>query len=273
MKVFPTRGSVLFSNYISNRERAAYQGVTEFDADELLNKSIDDLADIIFVHNRVDVPKLLRDHEFMDEPTETFRDMIDYGREISVPGMEYQLTIPFTGEPELFYLSPSSSNSMPPTGTIILRKLIVRVAGAGLDGAETGRLLEKIISDVELYLTWQRADATPFNARIRDAVRNRIEERRKTLLESRGVAASLGYKMRPQLSQPSTHRAPQVVRRSPPAGRATPPRPFVSEPELSRKTTNIFSESSKRWLTRWSAVLDRLQPLEKRICVSIYWCL
>jgi len=93
MQVFPTRGGVLFSkghlsNYISNRERAAYQGVAESDADELLNKSIDDLADIIFAHNKVDVPKLLRDHEFMDEPTETFHDMIDFGREIRVPGME-----------------------------------------------------------------------------------------------------------------------------------------------------------------------------------------
>src|SRR3979411_1265634 len=121
---------------------------------------------------------------------------------------------------------------MPPTGTIMLRQLIVRVAGVDLEGAETGRLLEKIISDVESYLNWQRTEATPFNTRVRGAVTKRIEERRRTLLDSRGVVASLGYKMRSQCTRPNTHRAPQVVPRPPPASRAIPAKTFVSEPEL-----------------------------------------
>jgi len=101
-----------------------------------------------------------------------------------------------------------------------------------LDGTETKRLFEKAITEVEKYLTWQRADVGPFNDRICAEAAKRIEARKKTLLESRNIAASLGYKMHPQLPYPTTHRAPQIQRKPTPVGRAPKAQTYVSEPEL-----------------------------------------
>lgn len=237
MNLFPTLGGILFnksrlSEYIDAREVDAYRAVLEFDADETLNRSTQDVADSVLAHFRVNVPTLQREQEFMNEPAETSYEVNDYGRQIRVHGTQYELTIPFSGDSELFYLTPSASNSLRPTGTIFQRQLKVRVAGSELDGTETKRLIEKTISEVEQYLAWERVDADRFNSRLGSEIAKRIEVRKKTLLDSRNIAASLGYKMQPTLSYPTTHRAPQVIRKPTPASQAKTAKVFVSEPEL-----------------------------------------
>jgi hypothetical protein len=237
MMLFPTPGAFLFnkralSEYLQEREATAYSAIAEFDADEILNKSPADLLTIVSAHSQVHVPTLRRDHEFMDTPAETSHEVNDYGRQVTVPGMQYQLTIPFDGDSELFRLRPNSSSPSPPIGTILLRQLFIRVAGSELDVTETRKLFEKIIMEIEKYLTWQRADVGPFNERVRVEATKRITERRKTILDSRNMVASLGYKMHPQLPYPTTHRAPQIQRKPTPVGRAQKVQTFASEPEL-----------------------------------------
>ena len=208
MRLFPTRGMNLFSkrpldDYMRERERNAYRSVSEFDPDDLLNKSTEDLADIIFAHAQVRVPTLLREHELLDTPVETSHQVSDYGRQVTVQGMEYELRIPFDGDSDLFDLQPNTSSSTPPIGAIIQRQLILRVAGEGLDGDETKRHFEAALTQINNYLKWQTNDIGPFNTRVRAEAVKRIEARKKTILESRKIAASLGYKMHPQLPYPT----------------------------------------------------------------------
>jgi hypothetical protein len=210
----------------------AYSSVSEFDPDDLLNKSAEDLADIIFAHAQVQVPTLLREHEFLDTPVETSHEISDYGRPVRLQGMQYDLRIPFNGDPELFYLRPNTSISVPPNGTIMQRQLILRVAGEGLDADETKKRFETALTQINNYLMWQRNDAGPFNTRVRAEAVKRIETRKKAILDSRKIAASLGYRMHPQLPYPTTHKAPQITRKPTPVGRSPSAKTYVSEPEL-----------------------------------------
>jgi hypothetical protein len=214
------------------REKTAYSSVSEFDPDDLLNKSTEDLADIVFAHAQIRVPALLREQELLSTPVEASHKVSDYGsRPVTVQGMEYELRIPFDGDSELFYLQPNTSISLPPNGNIIQRHLVLRVAGEELDVDETKKQFEKTLAQINNYLRWQTSDAGPFNTRVRAEAVKRIDARKQTILDSRKIAASLGYRMQPTLSYP-THKAPHITRKPTPVGRSSSPQKFVSEPEL-----------------------------------------
>lgn len=219
---------------IDQRGRDAYNIVQGFDPDELLSKPADDLAESVMKSTLVEVPNLRREREVLSQPKEVYIDVRDYGRSVRVPALQLTLTIPFTGSGRMFEYQPNTSYSVPPEGVINRQDLILTVTARQLDGEQVKAAFEKTINEIEQYLQWQRAMAEPHNANVAKNAPAWIQDRKKKLLAARNMAASIGYNMNPVLSYPTTHKAPQIERKSAaPATRSTAQKKaFVSEPEL-----------------------------------------
>ncbi|CAL74724.1 conserved hypothetical protein [Bradyrhizobium sp. ORS 278] len=221
-------------DYVYKKGRDAANSVAGMDPEDILQKPADDLADIVEAHHRVDIPVLRRDQEILSEPREVMQQVNDYGRNISVHAMEISLTVPFDGDGMFFQYQPSTSTSMPPIAQVLPgRRLILTVSGRTLDGPQVRSNFEQTLSEIERYLSWQREQAKPHNESLRENALREIEARRKRLLDARSMAASIGLNMKPVLPVPTSHKAPQIQRKSAPASLSPSNRKaFVSEPEL-----------------------------------------
>jgi hypothetical protein len=72
----------------------------------------------------------------------------------------------------------------------------------------------------------------PFNNSIREKAKNRINVRREKLLKDEGLAAGLGYRLRPRQDAPQTYVAPSVRRKTIPSQPPASAARFAPEPTL-----------------------------------------
>jgi hypothetical protein len=70
------------SDYVHQRSRDTASAVNSFDAEDILQKPAEDLADVIVAHYRIDLPVLRRDQEVLSEPKETTQTVRDDDRTI-----------------------------------------------------------------------------------------------------------------------------------------------------------------------------------------------
>jgi hypothetical protein len=221
------------SDFVHQKGRDAAIAVASFDAEDMLQKPAEDLADIIVAHHLIDIPVLKREEEVLGLPQETTQTVNDYGRPIQIAGMQISLTVPFEGEGRFFQFQPNSYTSMPPSGQVLPhRKLVMTVSGRTLVGEQVRITLENNIAEIEKYLGWQRDLVAPHNTKLRENALANIAARTKKLLDARNMAASIGLNMKPVLPTPTSHKAPQIQRKPVPARPTAARTAFVSEPEL-----------------------------------------
>jgi hypothetical protein len=128
MHRFPDHTGPLFSkgdlyNVIAQHEASAKAMVADHDTDDFLSKTTQELIDIFMSHTRLVVPTLHRDREFLSPVQESHGEVRDYGRTVKLTGAIYQLNIPFTGDPEIFYHRPSRYSSSPPRAVVFQGQL------------------------------------------------------------------------------------------------------------------------------------------------------
>jgi hypothetical protein len=75
-------------------------------------------------------------------------------------------------------------------------------------------------------------DLAPFNDSVREKAKGRINARREKLLKDEGLAAGLGYRLRPRHDAPQTYVAPSVRRKTTPSQPPASAARFVPEPTL-----------------------------------------
>jgi hypothetical protein len=73
--------------------------------------------------------------------------------------------------------------------------VILVTSGYNLTPAELKRYYDGTISTIKLRLSGQASVITPFNDSLAPLIRKTVEDRKKSILESRHTAASLGYPM------------------------------------------------------------------------------
>lgn len=218
---------------IEHQRRAALTEVGQMEPNRLLNTPTEDLVGYIVEKYRLDVPVIDREGAVLDEPQETTIPMNDFGRQIEARATAYTLTVPFSGDSEMFKVQPTTYDSAPPTAMVHGPTLILTVVSRSASGDDVKRQLNGTLDDIERYLGWQRGSAGEFNGQLPGYARNAVEGRKAQLLKDRNIAADLGFKMRPR-ADAATFAAPQVRRKvipAPPPASATPykPEPVLDE--------------------------------------------
>lgn len=219
---------------------SAGQDIAGYDANRLLNTPIGDLVPYFVEKYQLAVPTLHKDQAFVDqrEGKVAIIDYFsrDYGgdrgvREIT--GTHVELTVPFSGDKEMFYVRPTTYNTAPPRAVVTSNAVVIRVAGRDMAPDHVKRALESTLADIEQYLSWQRGTANDFNNRLATSVKQTIEARKTKFLGDRNLVAGLGFPMKPRADALPTYSAPQVRRKVQPAPAASnaafKPEPVLDE--------------------------------------------
>ena len=231
---------------IAGHEERFAREIEAIDPDEFLSRSPDDLADEFITEFAISVPVLHQGPDDIamshreskiDVSHDPMRAIFDRNRPVYVAGTEYTFHVPFEGDAELFQCSPSAfTSSGPPTGMVQDHEVLLTYRQLTHDADALKAALDQDLVAIVKHLGWIANDVRQFNERLPDTVRQKIDERRGRLLADRGLAASLGYKMRLRDDAPRTYAVP-ARRRKPPVERRTSrdAEPFEPEPELLEK--------------------------------------
>jgi hypothetical protein len=205
------------SALVQGQMEKAYIEVAGKDADELLSIPVEDQVEIIVAHFRLNLPTLREDLACSGEPKETTLQVQDYGRQISVPAIAYQITIPFEGDTGLFRHFPATRTLMHPLATLAHRELVMTLVGYNVTADDINQEIDKTTGAIKQFLEWQRPQVEACNIEIRESARRKIEERKDRILQSRRIAAALRYPLRRRDDAPLTYVSSELRRTIAPA--------------------------------------------------------
>jgi hypothetical protein len=230
------------------QRREMHAEIASMDGNRLLNTNVDDLVSYFASKYSFEVPELLEDQMIVDQ-REAQRDVSgDPGRSfhypgrrhpIMVTGIEISVEVPFSGDPQMFHVTPSTYNLNPPSGTLKNNILIFRVWGDTLTPDRVQREISAWLFTVKQWLGWNRDTFSGFNERLAQEARQGIEQRRQKLLDNQNLVASLGIPLKRRPDAPTTYTASEVKRKLspklPPATTgAYKPEPILEEAEYHR---------------------------------------
>lgn len=236
------RSDLLFYEYdgfsiIENQRRQLQAEVAGIPEQRLLNTSVEDMVRYLVERYQLEVPVLDVENAVADQreamvEVSGFMYGLDRGETRSVAGTQVTLEVPFTGDPQMFKVRPSSFNSAPPHAEIRGQSVILVQSGTQLSAEQVQAEFDRAINDINQYLTWQRNDARGLNEQLPTLARQAIEQRRGKLLANQSLVSGLKFKLKERADAPRTYAAPvqrkRIEPRMPPASTA----PYKPEPVL-----------------------------------------
>jgi hypothetical protein len=242
------------------RKKQIETEINGLDRNRILNVSIEDLCSYIEEKFRLETPTLHEDQAFADqnEGTVEIWDTWRFGRDrgdgpLRVTGTIVELTVPFTGDPQLFRVRPSTFTTTLPVANVQGSTLIFKVTGRDMNAGQVKDELNRQLKMVNEYLGWLRNGTVPFNASIRDYARGLIERRRQKLLADQSLVSALGFPLRIRGDAPRTYAAPIERRRIEPRAPAASTAPFKPEPVLQEPEYNNILDI----MTNMALVMER----------------
>jgi hypothetical protein len=238
------RGVDSFSVQRQQTERMQSE-VAGMDANRLLNTNVDDLVGYFAERHGIEVPALIEGEMVVDQ-REAQRDVSGdpmrrffYDRHqgpIMVTGTEILLEVPFSGDPQIFRVQPSTYNMNPPQGIVQGNILTTTLWGDNLNADQVRGQINTWLGEVRQHLQWQRDSFRNFNVALAQQARDGVVRRRDQLLRNQNLVASLGIPLKRRPDAPATYVAPEVRRKLapqlPPAtAGAFKPEPAMEEAE------------------------------------------
>ena len=133
------------------QKRTLQSEIDAIDGNRLLNTSVDDLCDFFEEKFRIDIPELHEDQIVADQKEiqidvsqDPMRFIRDRSRPFHMAGTLVEVTVPFSGESEVFAIQPTTFTTSPPRGEIRGSTLIIKVQGTDLN-AQRKRLVKYLV--------------------------------------------------------------------------------------------------------------------------------
>lgn len=180
-------------------------------------------------------------------------------RMIDVPGVVYELELPFSGDKEIFQLTSNSFDTAPPHARLAGQILTFSIAAREPEPEKIKAEIDRLVGSIERYLGWHRSMWASYPADLEREVRQRIEERRARLLRQKEAAsqlAGLGIKLKEKPGDARTYVPPAVQQRIepklPPMRPSVPPEPTLDQQQyetilgLLRDAGHSIEQSSSR---------------------------
>jgi len=223
----------------SARKEQMATAISGFDPERLLNSSMEDIATYFEGEYELNVPELMADEAVADQKEKDIdvsRDPDRYwgpGGPQSVTGTEIFVIIPFTGDPGLFHVRPSTFTMNPPRAEIKGTSLIIRVADINPDPKRVKAEIDNRIQSIQGCLANLRKNVEGFNAGVRADALRQLTSRKEKLLRDRNLVSELGFKLKERPDIPKTYAAPEVKRKIKPKLPPQSTQPFKPEPAIS----------------------------------------
>ena len=206
---------------------------------QILNTSEDDLCKYFVEKYKVEVLQIDESQIQVDygdtkiDVSQRFEyDVFDKSRPFYVTGTRVTFYIPFSGDPKLFRLKPSSFNFNPPQADISNGEVVMVYKQTTSHATKIENAFKSELASLKNYLKWVEQDITPFNSSVREKASQGIRSRREKILKDRDLVTEIGFPLRHRQDALNTYVAPQVKRvitpKLPPPSTA----PYKPEPAL-----------------------------------------
>ena len=231
--------NVLFNKgYLSDALRAQGQEmldeINSLDENRILNTSEEDLCNYFVKKYKVEVLQI-DESQIQSDYGDAEIDVShrwDYGRTQSVTGTSITFYIPFTGDPDLFKLQPSTYNWNPPSADVRDNEIEMIYDRTTSEATQIAGEFKSELENLKKYLEWVEGDVTSFNSSIRETASQGIKVRREKILRDRDLVEKIGFPLRRREDTPNTYIAPQVKRAITPKLPPASTTPYKPEPEL-----------------------------------------
>lgn len=232
-----------------------FSGVSVFDVianqkrrlrDQLVRLPVYDL-------DRTDLPQRLASEYGMDVPVldegrkyakqrqtqvDVSRDprrfVTDRSRPFYMLGTELSIFVPFSGDPEVFNIRPSSFDLNPPQGDVLGNELCFTYTFVDAP-ASLASECERTISQVKKYLDWLRPSAAQLKTELEQLAQSLVDQRKQQTAEHARVLDSIGIPIRQDDPPPA---APAASERKISASRETGSRD--NSPKGKRTAWDVF---------------------------------
>lgn len=219
-------------NVMDAQLKEAAKFVEQISPEGLLNTPPDDIVEEIVTKYRFDVPVLLRDRAYLEEPREVRLTIKDYGRTIHPMGTVLKLVVPFSGDAGMFWVTPSQMNYAPPRGNLNYNTMVLQVKGTNLDHAQVTKNFMSTLDEFDMWLGWLRTNANELETNLKRTAKSKVEARKQRLLADRNMVANLPFKIKARENAPKTYVAP--VTRKNVIQRPSTSAPFKPEPAMDK---------------------------------------
>ncbi|MDQ6631630.1 MAG: hypothetical protein M3Y82_07710 [Verrucomicrobiota bacterium] len=224
--------SATLQAYVMNL-RAEIDG---FASDYVLKVSFDDLTKHLADKFQIEPISLLKDNIHIGESGDTSVDMshnFSYGGGAThVPATFAEFVIPFTGDPVIFRLKPSTYNFNPPRATVIGHELHLRYTSVEHNPLAMRSDFDNDLKNIEQFLQWGEAEIQSYNRRLEETIRQQLNHRKEKFLKDRGLVEALGFPIKTRASSSQTYAAPVTRKKLPIQKPAVTAGTFKPEPRL-----------------------------------------
>ncbi len=244
------------SAFFAERQSGLAHAVLNYDSDELLNRTLQDVVEHLVEEFRADLPVLLRGEEYSDGIEEIASPLVDgYGVDVShldiAQSQMLTLSVPFSGDITLFNVTPTNG-ILGVTGTVANSVLRLKFQDRQFKKPELQELINKRLDAIQTNLNYIEEDIDPFNAQLRTEADRLVTERRQKLLDSRNLEADLGIRVVSR-SGPGSYSIPTKPKSVTVTRTAGNSQPFRPEPVLA---VDDYEETI-RLVIAWGRSLER----------------
>ena len=241
--------------------------IAEIDAaseDYLMNTDIDEWVAYLVGQYEVESPTLEPDEMEVEDLGETdvdvshqhmTRAIMNPNEPAYVKGRHVLLTIPFTGDKQIFQLQASTRSLNPPRAVVTDAELQLPIEYP----TDTARpdikgIANKLVQDVSRALEWSEKDCDAHNRALEKEARAAILKRRDRVLADHSHLDDIGIKVRKRDDAPSTYQARGVKRKPAP----TKPKSKAKKPTRAEPTmvTELYVHTL-RVIRSWVKAMER----------------
>ncbi len=214
--------------------------------DHVLHVDVDAWSSALAERYRVEPPELAPERDWYQDELKPIqvdvshdhfmRAIIDPTTPTYIDGYRVVVRIPFTGDPGIFKLQPSTYTLNPPRGTIRRQELTQTMEYPHDRPADIAAAARGLVNSLGTYLRSAQGDIEAFNQGLEAQARGAIENRRQRILVHREHVAATGLPTRKREDRNTTYVADAIVRRPAPPLDARPlDQPIRLEPVLAER--------------------------------------
>ncbi|ATW50842.1 hypothetical protein [Streptomyces peucetius] len=183
-------------DHLHNQLGKITQVVDAWDAETLLTTPEADIIEDLTNDFRITMPTLNREDVEIEPLKESYGVVEHFGDSIKVRQNTITMLIPYTGDRVVFTLQPNTYTTPAPQGTVTDTEVTLVWSGQSTDQDFVRRALDQKITELTKWLDWARGEINGYNQQIEQVIPQRVHARKKALLASRNLEASLGFPIR-----------------------------------------------------------------------------
>ena len=207
-----------------------------FSSDYILKASFDDLTNHLIDKFHVEPILLHKDDIHIGNNGDTTVDMgHDFrygGRATNVPATFAEFVIPFTGDPIIFRLKPSTYHYNPPRAIVSGQELHLSYTSVEHNPTAMRSSFDNDLKNIEQFLQWGEAQIQSYNQGLKATIQQQLNSRKEKFLKDRGLVESLGFPIKTRDGIPQTYAAPVTRKKLPIQKPSVTTGTFKPEPRL-----------------------------------------